>query len=561
MRDQVASSTDALARARAAFGQSAWRTAFAEFSAVDSASQERPMDPVDLEQFSQSAHMLNRGVERDKLAMRAHQAFLERNDAEGAARAAFWLGFGLTMSGDIARGGGWLTRAERVLDDAGVDSVLRGYFVLPRAIRGLGNDPAESHKLFERAREVARRFNDRTLLAFARMGLGRSTMRMERVGEGIGLLDEVMVSVTSGEVSHLVTGEIYCSVIDACHEVFDLRRAHEWTDALARWCESQPELTAFQGPCRVNRAALLQLYGAWSDALAETRRACEWLEDPPGQPAAGNAFYRTGELNRLRGAFTDAEAAYRQANDRGRDPHPGLALLWLEQRRESAAVAVIQRLLEQRQGPRIRVPVLEAAVDVMLAVGEIEAARLAANELGDFAARYGAPYLVATAARARGAVALASRDPRTALDELRAALSSWRTLGAPFDAAKTRVLIALAWRAIGDEATAEIEADAARRALSELGAVPEVARIDALFGKSSEPRRHGGRSDITGRETEVLALIAAGKTNRAIAAALGISEKTVARHVSNIFLKLALPNRAAATAYAYEHKLTRPPST
>ena len=518
------------------------------------------MDPVDLERFAQTAHMLNRGAERDKLAIRAHQAFLERKDIEGGARAAFWLGFGLTMNGDVARGSGWLNRAERLLDEGEIDSVLRGYLLLPRAILGLGSDPAESSALFERSLEVARRFNDRTLLAFARMGLGRSTIRLNRIGEGIGLLDEVMISVTSGEVSHVQTGVIYCSVIDACHEVFDLRRAQEWTDALAHWCESQPELTAFQGACRVNRAALLQLYGAWGDALDETRLACEWLTDPPGQPAAGNAFYRTGELNRLRGAFAEAEAAYRLANDRGRDPHPGLALLWLAQRRESDAVAVIQRLLEQRQGPRMRVPLLEAAVDVMLAVGQVEAARAAATELNVFAEQYRAPYLLATAARARGAVALASDDPRTALAELRAALSSWRTLGAPFDAAKTRILIALASRAIGDGATAEIEADAARRALIELGATPDVARVEALFGASAESRRRGGRPDLTGRESEVLALIAAGKTNRAIAGALAISEKTVARHVSNIFVKLDLTNRSAATAYAYEHKLTRPAS-
>src|SRR4051812_13915214 len=317
MRDQVIPSSAAVARARAAFEQSAWATAFDAFTAVDANIQKRPMGPVDLERFAQTAHMLNRGAERDRLATRAHQAFLERNDIEGAARTALWLGFGLTMTRDMARGGGWLNRAERLLDEAGIDSVLRGFLLLPRGILKLGTEPAESIALFERSLEIGRRFNDRTLLAFARMGLGRSRIRLDRVAEGLGLLDEVMISVTSGEVSHVVTGEIYCSVVDACHEVFDLRRAQEWTDALARWCESQPEMTAFQGACRVNRAALLQLYGAWTDALNETQRACEWLTDPPGQPAAGNAFYRTGELNRLRGAFAEAEAAYRSANDRG----------------------------------------------------------------------------------------------------------------------------------------------------------------------------------------------------------------------------------------------------
>ena len=557
----VASSTDQLTRARAAFEQSAWATAFESFAAVDASAVSGPMDPLDLERFARCAHMLNRASERDNFALRAHQAYLERNDFEGAARAAFWLGFGLVMTGDIARGGGWLSRAERVLDDAGVDSVLRGYLLLPVAIRDVGTKPAESYAMFERALEVARRFNDRSLLAFARLGLGRSTIKLERVDDGIRLLDEVMVSVTSGEVSPTIIGEIYCSVIDACHEVFDLRRAHEWTDALTRWCSSQPELTAFQGACRVNRAALLQLNGAWKDALDESRRACEWFADPPGQRGAGGAFYRIGELNRLRGAFAEAEEAYRLANDCGRDPHPGLALLWLAQHRGAAAATVMRRLLDESHGPRVRVPLLEAAVDIMLAVGDLEAARRVATELGEFANRFRAPYLSATAARARGAVALAGDDPRAALDHLRAALASWRALNAPFEAARTRALIAAASRAIGDEATANLEAEAARRALIDLGASPDVARIDAMFGEPDERCRADGQPDLTDREAQVLALIAAGKTNRAIAGELSISEKTVARHVSNIFLKLDLPNRAAATAYAYEHKLTRPAST
>jgi len=543
----VASSTDQLTRARAAFEQSAWATAFESFAAVDASAVSGPMDPLDLERFARCAHMLNRAS--------------ERNDFESAARAAFWLGFGLVMNGDIARGSGWLSRAERVLDEAGIDSVLRGYLLLPVAIRGVGSNPAESYAMFERALEVARRFNDRSLLAFARLGLGRSTIKLDRVDDGIRLLDEVMVSVTSGEVSPTIIGEIYCSVIDACHEVFDLRRAHEWTDALTRWCSSQPELTAFQGACRVNRAALLQLNGAWNDALDESRRACEWFADPPGQRGAGGAFYRIGELNRLRGAFSEAEEAYRLANDCGRDPHPGLALLWLAQQRGAAAATVMRRLLDESHGPRVRVPLLEAAVDIMLAVGDLEAARRVATELGHFADRFRAPYLSATAARARGAVALAGDDPRSALDHLRAALTSWRALNAPFEAAKTRALIAVASRAIGDDATANLEAQAARRALIELGAAPDVARVDATFGDSGERRRADRQPDLTDRESEVLALIAAGKTNRAIAGQLSISEKTVARHVSNIFLKLDLPNRAAATAYAYEHKLTRPAST
>jgi DNA-binding NarL/FixJ family response regulator len=221
------------------------------------------------------------------------------------------------------------------------------------------------------------------------------------------------------------------------------------------------------------------------------------------------------------------------------------------------AAAAIQRLLRERQGTRTRVPLLEAAVEIMIAAGDVETARAASNELSSVASAVSAPYLSALAAHARGAVSLASGDVHAALDDLRAALGSWRELGAPFEAARTRVLVALAARAMADEGTAAFELDAARRALDELGAKPDIARVDLLLNPAIAER--GGA--LTERETEVLALVAGGRTNREIARALRISEKTVARHVSNIFMKLGLSNRAAATAYAYEHKLVRTVST
>jgi DNA-binding NarL/FixJ family response regulator len=531
-----------------------WAEAFDAFSAAD---RDDVLEPHDLERWSHAANMLNRLADRDALATRAHQGFLDSNHTEGAARCASWLGFELVSEHETARGNGWLARAERLLDEAQLDSVVRGYLLLPQAIRVVSKDPSESLAYLERAVEIGRRFNDRSLIAFSRMGTGRALIKLGRVAEGLSLLDEVMIAVTSNEVAQTLVGPIYCAVIDGCHEVFDLRRAHEWTDALDRWCKAQPDLAAFQGACRVNRATIMQLHGAWSDAADEARRACEWLADPPGQPAAGSAFYRAAELNRLRGEFADAEAAYRSANECGRQPYPGLAQLWFAQGRVGDAAAAIQRLLRERQGTRTRVPLLEAAVEIMIAAGDAETARAASNELSSVASAVSAPYLSALAAHARGAVSLASGDVHAALDDLRAALGSWRELGAPFEAARTRVLVALAARAMADEGTAAFELDAARRALDELGAKPDIARVDLLLNPAIAER--GGA--LTERETEVLALVAGGRTNREIARALRISEKTVARHVSNIFMKLGLSNRAAATAYAYEHKLVRTVST
>jgi DNA-binding CsgD family transcriptional regulator len=527
----------------------AWREAYDAFAAADS---ERTLGAADLERFADVAHLVGRTADRDAISLRAHQAFLDDGDAEGAARTAFWLGFGLFTGGEGARANGWLARAQRVLDDAGCDCVVRGHLLLPQGMRLIGTRPSESLALFEQAVECGRRFNDTSLVMHARLGVARSLIRLDRVDEGVALLDEVMVAVTAGEVSHLTVGVIYCSVIDACHEIFDMRRAQEWTDALARWCAAQPDLVAFQGACLINRAVLLQLSGAWSDALDEARRACKWLADPPGHPAAGGAHYRAAELLRIRGELALAESEYQTANEHGRDPHPGLAMIWVAQGRTDAAATTIRRLLGERQDARRRVHRLDAGVVVLLAADDVEPASAAATELSTFASRVGAPYLMASAARGRGAVALARGDASAALVDLGEALAGWRALGAPFEGARTRVLIALAHRALGDEDTAALELAAARRAFEELGASPDVARVDALakVGRASS-------GELTDREEEVLALVAGGKTNRAIATTLGISEKTVARHVSNIFMKLGLPNRAAATAYAYEHKLRK----
>jgi DNA-binding NarL/FixJ family response regulator len=186
----------------------------------------------------------------------------------------------------------------------------------------------------------------------------------------------------------------------------------------------------------------------------------------------------------------------------------------------------------------------------MLEAEDTGAARAAADELARIAAQFEAPYLSALAAEASGAVLLAEGDPRAALATLRSALRSWRALEAPHQAARVRVLIGVSCRELGDGATAELEFEAARGVLVALGAVPDLARLARLEGSL----RPGG---LSRRESEVLTLVAAGKTNGAIAAVLFISEKTVARHVSNIFAKLGLSSRAEATAYAYKHGLAR----
>jgi len=268
---------------------------------------------------------------------------------------------------------------------------------------------------------------------------------------------------------------------------------------------------------------------------------------------AGSAFYQQAELYRLRGEFAEAEGRYRQATEWGRNPHPGLAQLRMAQGHVQAAASAMHRALDEAQDRVSRSRMLPAFVEIMMAAGDLQAARAAADELSNLAADLDAPLLHAMSAQATGAVLLAEGDARAALDSLRRAWTAWQELEAPYEAARVRVLIGLACRELGDEDTGAMELDAARRTLAQLGAAPDLARVEAL----SKPATTSVPGGLTAREVEILRLLAAGRTNRAIAATLVISEKTVARHVSNIFSKLGLSSRSAATAYAYQQGLVR----
>ena len=550
----VAESTaiaDALARGRDAFERQAWGDAYAQLSAAD---RDRPLGAADIDRLARAAYLTGREDESADAWARAHHQFRSVGDPERAAMCAFWLGFTLMFRGEMAQSSGWLARARRLLDEGGHDCVAHGYLFVPVGIRCvMAGDAAAGFDAFRQALDVGARFGDGDLVALGRLGQGRALIRLGRAAEGVALLDEAMVAIAASEASPMVAGGVYCSVIEGCHEIFDLRRAQEWTSALAQWCASQPDLVPHRGDCLLRRAELLMLHGAWPDALHEAQLACDWLSRPPGR-GAGAAFYQQGELHRLRGEFAKAEEAYRQASQRGRTPQPGLARLRLAQGDVEAARAAIQHAIDEARSRHDRTAALGAYVEIMVAAGDPPAARAAAVELAEMAATLDAPYLRATSAQAHGAVLLAEGRPRDALPALRDACTAWRELPAPYEAARVRVTIGLAHRELGDDDTATMELDAALHAFRELGAAADLARVTAIAALRS------GRSTdrLTARELEVLRLLATGKTNRAIAGELAISERTVDRHVSNIFTKLGLSTRAAATAYVYEHDLLRP---
>jgi DNA-binding CsgD family transcriptional regulator len=537
---------DALDRGRELFGRYAWGDAFAQLLAADRAGA---LGVEDLERLAVVAYLVGADVASDDAWLRAHHECLRLGDVVSAARCAGSLAQGLLLRGELARGGGWLARAERLLDEVKHHGVERGYLLLPVAIQSFhSQDPAAAHDTFERAAKIGVRFGDDDLTVYGRMGQGRALIRMGETAAGVALLDEVMVAVTAGEVSPVYAGLVYCAVIEACQEIFDVRRAGEWTSALSSWCESQPGLVAYRGECRVHRAEIMLLHGAWGEAANEVGQACERLA---GRPAVATASYYQAEVHRLRGEFAEAEEAYRQAGQWGREPQPGLAMLRLAQGQVDAAAVAIRRVTDEANDSVARSKLLGPFVEIMLAAEDPSAARVAADELAQIADDLRAPMLRAVSGQATGSVLLCEGDVHAALVVMRLALAVWRELDAPYEAARARVLIGLACRELGDRDAAGIELDAACSVFRQLGARPDLARVDALSPtvKSRTPM------GLTGREVEVLALLATGKTNREIAAALVISEHTVARHVQHILAKLGVSSRTAASAFAFEHHL------
>ena len=513
--------------ARAALDRRAWADAFAHFVAADART---PLGPDDLDRLAIAAYLTGRDDACIQARTRAHAQFLESGNIKRAAQSAFWLGFNMMEKpAHRAQAAGWLARARRLIEDLNEPCVECGWLLCASARQHVatGEFPA-AHAEFTEAVEMGAKYGDRDLVALARHGQGRALLMMNRVSEGLALLDEVMVSITGGEIAPMIAGAVYCSVISACNDLFELHRAHEWTSVLETFCASQPDLVAFRGQCLIRRSEVMQFRGEWQAALDEAARACERAADPSTNPDAAAAYYQLAELHRVRGDFEKAEEAYRLASQAGRKPQPGLA---------SPAAR------------RNRVLLLNAAVEIMLAKGDVAGARAASDELVTIARTLEQPFLRAVSARACGAVALAEDEPNAALECLRAACAAWQELGAPYELARTRVLIGLAYRRSGDSEGAQLELDAASETFEKLGAAPDAAKV------TSTTQPAPPTSNLTGREIEVLRLIATGATNRAIATRLSISEKTVARHVSNIFTKLDLSSRSAATAYAYDHKL------
>lgn len=541
--------TEQLERGRQSYASRAWTEAYESLAQAD---QSAPLAAGDLELLATSAYMLGREDAYVGALERAHHLYLDAGEAAPAIRCAFWICVHFAHRGEMGPATGWLGRAQRLIERESADSVERGYLLLPVVLRHVaGGNWEAAYATATDAARAGERFGEADLLSLAVMAQGRALINQGRTEEGLALLDEAMVAVIAGELSPIATGLVYCAVIAVCQEVYAVRRAQEWTAALTHWCSKQPDMVAFTGRCLVHRAELMQLHGAWVDALEEARRACDRLAREMNDRWTAYALYQQAEVHRLRGEVTAAEEAYRAASRCGLEPQPGFALLRLAQGNQDAAAAAIRRAVSETTDPLKRARLLPACVEIMLAEGDLEEAGGACRDLEAIAADHGGGMLSAIAAQAHGAVDLAEGNVEPALVSLRRAWQGWKELEVPYEAARVRVLMALVCRELGDDDTAALELGSARETFEELGAAPDLARVDSMLRRASP----GDLSGLTPRELQVLRLVAAGDTNKAIAAALVVSERTVDRHVSNIFAKLRVSSRSAATAYAYEHDL------
>jgi ATP/maltotriose-dependent transcriptional regulator MalT len=542
------SESNTLKRGQKAYRQRAWGDAYAFLSSADGRLS---LDAEDLELLAQAAYLVGKEADCTDTWARAHQKFLDQGHIKRAACSAFWLGMVLFNQGEHAQGSGWMARAGRLIEEYPRECEESGFLLIPQGLQYLRKGDGETaRELFQQAAEIGKRFNNADLVTLGRLGQGQALIHQQNITQGTTLFDEVMVAVISDELSPIVAGIVYCAVIDSCQKIYDLQRAQEWTEALSRWCEAQPDLIPYRGQCLVRRAEIMQIHGDWPNAMAEIQRACQ-LSNSSSPPAPGEAYYMQAELYRLQGKFSEAEEAYQQASKWGRNPQPGLAMLRLAQGQVDAAKTAIRHAADEAPNWMARSKILPAAVEIMLAANELQSAEESAGELDSIADTFGALFLRALALQAQGRVMLVNAKPGSALKKLRQSWTLLKKMEASYESARTQLLVGLACRKLGDESTAVMELGAARRVFQQLGAEPDVARVDSLIRKAKAGNTHG----LTSREMEVLRILATGKTNKDIANELFISERTVDRHVSNILGKLNVESRAAATAYAYQHDL------
>ena len=528
--------------ARDAYRRNAWADATELFRRADAESE---LEIDDLEALVWAAAVSAHDREMLSALDRVYAYHAEKGDHDKSARAAFWSGLRSMMIGDIGLGSGWLQRAGKHAEQTAPDSVERGYLLLPQVFMHRDKGAYEAAvEIADKAIAIGQTQDEPDLIALAGSLKGGILFRLGRIDEGYVPIDETMLLANSNRLSPVVTGVVYCEIVASCCRVLEMVRAREWTAILDDWCRRNPQAKAFNGVCQVHRAEVLQLEGNWSEAFAEAERAGHGLEGTTEQTARANAAYRRGEILRLRGDYSAAEAEYRLAGEGGIDPQPGLPLLRLAQGRRQEAVAMIHRALQTAGDLPRKSALLPAGIEIFIACDDLDTAERLCREMREIAETFGTEVLTRVADQGYGSLALARGAFADAVPALIRARQYWSEFGAPYLVARLRVDIARGCTELGDLESAAMELDAAEKLFHELGAEPDLARTRTLRANRKPSDSH----ILTAREREVLALMAAGGSNRTIAGKLGLSPKTVNRHVENIFGKIGVSSRAAAVA-------------
>ncbi|MDJ1018371.1 MAG: LuxR C-terminal-related transcriptional regulator [Paracoccaceae bacterium] len=533
---------ETLEAARNAYKQGAWADATQLYLEADSSSE---LEAGDLDNLVWAAGIAARDADMLAALERLYNFHNAAENHEGSARAAFWSGLRNMMIGEVSLGAGWLQRAGKHAQMTPPDCVQRGFLILPRVFMARAKGDLEAAvSLAAEAVLVGEKCGDPDLIAMAGSIQGGLLFRLGRLEEGYVPIDEAMLLANAVKLSPVVTGAVYCEIVAACCRVLEMERAREWTEILNEWCSRNPQAKAFNGVCQVHRAEVLQLGGDWNEAFAESERAGEGLKGTTEQTAMATAAYRRGEIHRLRGNFEEAEAEYRLAGEIKIDPQPGLALLRLAQGRADEASSMIRRAVETAGDLPAKTALLPACIEILIAVDARDEAERRCAEFYEIAQTYGTEILARVSDLCRGSLAIANEDFADGVAALNRARAFWSAFGAPYLEARARVEIARGLEHLGDVESARVELEAAEKRFRQLGAAPDLARIDALRNDGDGSSSHS----LTNRECEVLALLAEGGTNKDIADRLGLSPKTVNRHVENIFNKLGVSSRAAAVA-------------
>jgi len=543
---------DRLAEARDAHRRREWSAAY---DALSGLRRTGPLDGDDLAALSDAAWWL--GLIRQSLEAceEGHDRFLADGRLDRAAMLAIEAGFSWSLRGEPEIGAGWVSRARRLLAGQPTGTAQAMLMWMDARARAEAGDVEGALHDCDRLRTLGGELGEPVVgcLALALEGslvvLGGDTAR------GFELLDEAMLPALAGRIPPDFAGNLYCQMLSVCHEVGDVPRARRWTEATQRWTDTFTSAAMFVGVCRVHRSQLLRLSGEWAAAEREAAAANHELAELNVE-AVGEARYELGETHRLRGDLDGARAWYAAAAELGRSPEPGVSLVLLESGRHDEALAGVQQALLEEGEPCRRARLLAAHVEIAVEAGRADLAEDPALELEALAHRFGTPGLRAWAGQARGTALLGADDPEGALPHLRVALFEYDAMGAAYDAATCRALLGKAFGALGDDRAAHVETEAGRRAFEDLGATPRVAWLTRLTAGVAGPTTLPG--GLTERETQILALVAEGSSNREVARRLVISEKTVARHLANVYLKLGVGSRTAASAWAHRQGLVAP---